>query len=84
MRLLDRYAVRQLLPVWIWCLTVFTFLSCLIDLFEHLDEILRYRIPFDTMLHYYLNFMPLVFVKASPLAILFATPFVASGLARHQ
>ena len=84
MRILDRYAVRQLVPVWIWCLTVFVFLSCLIDLFEHLDEILRYHIPGATVLQYYLNFVPFVFVKASPLALLLATAFVATRLTRHQ
>ena len=84
MRILDRYAVRQLLPVWIWCLAVFLFLSCLIDLFEHLDEILRYHIHAATILQYYLNFMPLVFVRASPLAILLAAAFVATRFARHQ
>ncbi|MBI4340690.1 MAG: LptF/LptG family permease [Candidatus Omnitrophica bacterium] len=84
MRLLDRYAVRQLLPVWLWCLAVFTFLSCLIDLFEHLDEILRFRVPAQTILQYYLNFAPIVFVKASPLALLLASAFVAGRLSRHQ
>jgi len=84
MRILDRYAVRQLIPVWLWCVTVFIFLSCLIDLFEHLDEILRYRIPAATVLRYYLNFTPLVFIRASPLALLFSAAFVASRLARHQ
>lgn len=84
MRILDRYAVRQLLPVWIWCLTVFVFLSCLIDLFEHLDEILRYHIPAETVFRYYLYFVPIVFVKASPLALLLATAFVATHLSRYQ
>lgn len=84
MRILDRYAARQLIPVWIWCLFVFVFLSCLIDLFEHLDEIYRYRIPAETVLQYYLNFVPLVFVRASPLALLLAAAFVATRLARHQ
>lgn len=84
MRILDRYSARQLIPVWIWCLTVFTFLSCLIDLFEHLDEILRYHIPAATVLEYYLNFVPFVFVKASPIALLLATAFVATRLARYQ
>lgn len=84
MRILDRYVVRQLLPVWVWCLTVFVFLSCLIDLFEHLDEILRYRIPAATVWQYYLNFVPLVFVKASPIALLLAAAFVATRLARYQ
>ena len=84
MRLLDRHSAQQLIPVWIWCLAVFTFLSCLIDLFEHLDEILRYHIPAATVLQYYINFVPLVFVKASPIALLLATAFVATRLARYQ
>jgi len=84
MRILDRYAVRQLLPVWLWCLFVFVFLSCLIDLVEHLDEILRYHIPFEVIVTYYANFIPLVAVRTCPLAILFSAAFVASRLARHQ
>jgi lipopolysaccharide export system permease protein len=84
MRILDRYAVSQLLPVWIWCLCVFLFLSSLIDLFEHLDEILRYHIPLNTVARYYANFTPIVFVRASPLALLLSSAFVASRLSRHQ
>jgi lipopolysaccharide export system permease protein len=81
---LDRYVARQLIPVWVWCLAVFTLLSCLIDLFEHLDEIYRYRIPAQTILRYYLHFVPIVFVRASPLALLLGGAFVAGRLARHQ
>jgi lipopolysaccharide export system permease protein len=84
MRILDRYVVTQLLPVWLWCLCVFLFLSCVIDLFEHLDEILRYHIPAETVARYYLNFLPFIFVKASPLALLLGSAFVASRLSRHQ
>ena len=84
MRILDRYAVRQLLPVWVWCLAVFVFLSCLIDLFEHLDEIIRYHIHATIILQYYLNFVPFVFVRASPLALLLGAAFVAMRLSRHQ
>jgi LPS export ABC transporter permease LptG len=84
MRILDRYVAGQLLPVWIWCLLVFVFLSGLIDLFGHLDEILRYRIPFDTVARYYLNFLPSIIVQASPMALLLSAAFVASRLVRHQ
>jgi len=84
MRILDRYAASQLLPVWLWCLCVFLFLSCVIDLFEHLDEILRYRIPVRTVVAYYVNFTPLVVVRASPLALLLATAFIGTRLTRHQ
>jgi lipopolysaccharide export system permease protein len=84
MRLLDRYIARQLLPVWVWCLTVFVSLSCLIDLFEHLDEILRYHITAQTVLRYYVSFAPLVIVRASPLALLLGGSFIAMRLSRYH
>ncbi len=84
MKILDRYETKQLLPAWLWCLLVFVTVSLFIDLFEHLDEILRYSIPLRTMLRYYLNFTPLVFVQACPLALLLSTAFVATRLVRHQ
>ena len=84
MRILDRYVARQLLPVWIWCLLIFIFLSCLIDLFGRLDEILRYHVGAAVVLRYYLNFVPLVFVRASPLALLLSAAFVAMRLSRYQ
>lgn len=84
MRILDRYTVKQLLPVWVWCLTIFVFLSGLVDLFEHLDEILRFHVPAAVVARYYANFLPLVSVRAAPLALLLAAAFVASRLTRHQ
>ena len=84
MRILDRYASKQLVPVWIWCILVFVFVSCLIDLFGHLDEIIQYRVPARTIGQYYLNFMPMVFVRASPLALLFGSAFVVTRLVRYQ
>ena len=84
MRILDRYETRQLVPVWVWCLVVFLFLSILIDLFEHLDEILRYAIPPGTVAQYYVSFLPLIFVRACPLALLLSTAFVATRMVRYQ
>lgn len=84
MRILDRYIVRQLLPIWVWCLVLFIFLSCLVDLFGHLDEILRYRVSAHTVLRYYQHFTPLIFVQASPLALLLSASFLTTRLIRHH
>ncbi len=84
MRILDRYITRQLLPVWIWCILIFVFVSIVIDLFGHLEEILRYHIPAGTVLTYYLNFTPLVFVRASPLALLLSCAFIATRMVRFH
>ena len=84
MRLLDRYVARQLVPVWIWCLVVFVFMTCLIDLFGRLDDILRYHISIREIIQYYVNFIPFIFVRACPLALLFGAAFVTTRLSRHQ
>ncbi len=84
MRILDRYVVRQLVPVALWCLAVFLFLSCLIDLFGRLDEILRYHIPIESVAEYYQQFLPIVFVRAAPFALLLGASFVAMRQSRHQ
>ncbi len=84
MRILDRYTAKQLIPVWVWCMVVFVFISILIDLFGHLEEILQYRIPPKTVALYYLNFAPLVSVRAAPLAFLLACAFVTMRLVRYQ
>lgn len=84
MRLLDRYVVRELLPAWLWCLLVFTCLGCFVDLFGRLDEIIRYRVAAGEVGRYYLHFVPLLFVQASPLALLLACAFITMRLCRHQ
>lgn len=84
MRLLDRYLARQLIPVWVWCVLVFLLLSCTIDLFGRLDEILHYHIPASVVLQYYANFLPYLFVQTCPLAVLLAAAFVSTRLMRHQ
>lgn len=84
MKTLDRYLARQVLPVWVWCIMVFVFISCVIDLFEHLDEILRYHIPVPIIAQYYASFVPIVFVQASPLALLLSSAFVAMRMVRYQ
>ena len=62
MRILDRYVARQVIPVWIWCMLIFVFLSILIDLFGHLEEFLHYQVPVNMIGRFYLNFAPLVIV----------------------
>ena len=84
MRILDRYVVRQLFPAWLWCLLVFVFLGSFVDLFGRLDEIVRYHVTAAQVVQYYLNFIPIIAVQASPLALLLASAFITMRLCRHQ
>ena len=84
MRILDRYLVRQFILPCLWCLMTFVVMTVIVDLFEHLDEIVSRHIPFEMCLRYYASFIPLIYVKTSPMAMLIATTFVLGNLHRHQ
>ncbi|MFC1804383.1 LptF/LptG family permease [Candidatus Omnitrophota bacterium] len=73
MRILDRYIFRSALNLFIGCLLVFLFLYIIIDIFSHLDEILKQQVDLQTLLRYYLGYIPIIFVQVAPVACLLAT-----------
>ncbi|MBM3253722.1 MAG: YjgP/YjgQ family permease [Candidatus Omnitrophica bacterium] len=84
MRLTDRYIIRQLLAPLFYCLIIFIFLYIIIDLFGHLDEILKQKVTFDIVLKYYIYFIPIIFVQTAPIAILVSTIYVLGNLNRYN
>jgi len=84
MRILERYILKYFLPSLLWCLAIFSFLYIIIDLFGHIDEVIRGRVPIGTLLYYYLSFIPLIFVQTSPIAILLATVYNLSNLNKNN
>ncbi len=84
MRILDRYLVRQFVLPCLWCLLVFITMTVIVDLFEHLDEIVNNHVPWRMCAQYYASFIPIIYVKTSPMAMLLATTFVLGNLTRHQ
>lgn len=84
MRILDRYLFAQTLPVLLWCLVSFVSLTVMIDLFGHLDEILRLHLDGPILLAYYANFSPEVIVRTLPVAVVLATAFTLGRLTRNN
>lgn len=84
MRLLDRYTVRRLAgPLW-WCLALFLLLYLVIDLFGHLEEFLRLKVPAHIIAYYYGAMLPIVFVQVAPFAVLMSVLYTVGNLNRHQ
>ena len=83
MRILDRYTLRQLIGPLVWCLALFVILYLVIDLFGHLDEILRLRVPVHVVARYYGSMLPLIFVQVAPFACLMAVLYTVGNLNRH-
>lgn len=80
MRILDRYIVVLFLGSLLASLCVFLSLYIVIDLFSHLDEILKNGLNLTALKVYYLAFLPKIFVEMAPIASLLALVYTLSRL----
>jgi len=84
MKILDRYLIKNFILPLAYCLFLFCFLYIVIDIFSHLDDILRNKVPLSIILQYYSSFTPLIFVQTSPVASLLAIVYMLSMLNKNN
>lgn len=84
MKILDRYTMREFIPPFIYCIAVFVFLYVIIDLFGHLDDILRQGVSIVTLYNYYISFVPIIFTQTAPIAVLLSTIYVLGKFNKHN
>ena len=84
MRILDRYILKSVLTLFFQCLLTFLFLYIIIDVFSHLDEILKQKANLELLGSYYLAYLPIIFVQVSPIACLLSTLYTFGSLNRNN
>jgi len=84
MRILDRYIFKSVLSLFLVCLLTFFCLYIIIDIFSHLDEILKQKVDVSILLQYYLSYLPIIFVQVTPIACLLATLYTFGTLNRNN
>ncbi len=84
MKILDRYLIKKFLMPLAYCLFLFTFLYIIMDIFGHLDEILRNKVPISILFQYYSSFTPLIFVQTVPIASLLSIVYMLSNLNKNN
>jgi len=85
MLILDRYLIRQFLPIFAIALGMFMFVLSLIDLFVNLVRYLNYEVPFAQIMKISLFFLPKSFSYALPISLLFASAYTLGDLyARNE
>ncbi|MFH1857168.1 MAG: LPS export ABC transporter permease LptG [Candidatus Omnitrophota bacterium] len=84
MRILDRYLTKEFLVPFFYCLMVFIFLYIIIDLFSHLDEILRDNVQIQILIKYYLSFIPMILIQTMPIAALISTLYILGNLNHYN
>lgn len=84
MKVLDRYLTRELfLPILYTSLTL-VFLILIADLFNNLDDLLRYQTSAAVIVKYYLSVIPYAFVQTIPWAAWIGTLFLLVNLGFHH
>jgi lipopolysaccharide export system permease protein len=83
--LLDKYLLRQFLPIFLIAISMFVFLLLLIDLFSNLIRYLNNEVPITTILKISLFFIPKSISYAMPMSLLFAAAYTLGDLyARNE
>ena len=84
MKILKRYVLGEFLKPYFGCLILFISLSWIIDLFEHIDEIVKARVPLFVLCDYYFSLTPYIFVQISPIIIILATIYTLGSLNKNN
>lgn len=63
---------------------VFLFLYIIVDIFTHLNDILSQHVAINTLLLYYLSYLPIIFVQVAPVTSLLSTLYTLGILNRNN
>jgi len=55
-----------------------------VDLFNHLDEIIKQKVNLSLLKEYYFSYLPIIFVQITPISYLLAILYVLGNLSRHN
>jgi lipopolysaccharide export system permease protein len=84
MKLIDKHILKELIPSFLFCLSLFLFLFIIIDLFANLDDIIEQRVGINVLLQYYSAFLPSIFTIVTPIAALLSTLYSLGTLNRQN
>lgn len=84
MRILERYILASVLTIFLTCFGVFFFMYIVIDLFAHLDEILKHSIGLDLLKQYYLAYIPIILTQVAPFSCMLATLYTFARMNRDN
>ena len=75
---LVKYLFKKFIPAFVVAMLFFSVVLCLVDLFMHLWEYIQNSVPFASLMHLMLLYVPKTLWYAAPLSMLFAVAFTLS------
>jgi len=83
-KIIDRYMAKGFLGSFLWCLFVFVIMAVIIDIFSFIDDIVKYKIPLQSVIAFYFYYTPTIFMQIIPMAALLATIYTLSNLNKNN
>ena len=84
MRIFDKYIIKHIASTYIFILLVFIGLYFVIDILTNLSDLLKSKPPLHMLGLYYLNSLPVIIRRVSPLAVIVATLYTFGGLNKNN
>ncbi len=84
MRILDRYILKNVGLGYLFVLLLFIGLYFIIDIFTNLSDILKAKPPLLILAQYYLNSLPLIVMRVSPLSLLISMLYTFGELNKNN
>lgn len=84
MKIIDRYMSKSFFGSFIWCLFVFVLMAVIIDIFSFIDDIVKYKIPLQSIIAFYVYYIPTIFIQVIPMAVLLSTIYMLSNLNKNN
>jgi len=84
-KIIDRYMAKSFAFSFIWCLIVFVMMAVIIDIFSFIDDIVKNKIPFQSIFAFYFYYTPTIVVQqVAPMAVLLSTIYILSNLNKNN
>jgi lipopolysaccharide export system permease protein len=84
MKIIDRYIVRQFLISFFFGLIAFILIFVIANMMENLDDFIDANAPINTIIQYYIAFIPEIIKFMVPMAVLLAALFITGRLSTQN
>jgi len=76
--------IRSFLSALIWCIFAFSIIAIIADIFSFVDRIVKYDIPVESIIAFYIYYLPTIFVQIIPISVLLSSIYILSDLNKHN
>lgn len=83
-KILDRYVVRQFVMSFLFAMIAVLLIFLVIDMMEKLDDFIDAQVPEETVVQYYVSFMPEIIKLMTPVGMLLAALFVMGRMTNQN